>query len=391
MKEVSIVDTTLRDGEQAPGNAMSPHDKLALGLEIEKLGVQYIEGGFPASSPADQEATRLLSKRLSTSGLMSFCRAIASDVAMALEAGGTSSRHRIQILATGSEIHLKHKRGLTPAEGILEVVETVRLTRSLGSNPISVGIEDASRGSYDYLRALIEQSVSAGASNIVIADTTGCATPKEFGALVARARQWAPPAVTIATHCHDDLGLALANTLAGIEAGAQEAQVTLGGIGERAGNTALEELGALLHYKAEQYQACTSLRLDNMYTAYSRLRKIIGLEESRNKSIFGRYAFATAAGIHQQGMLRDPSTYEYVEPQKFGRERAMLIARHSGRAVLRHLLERMGQCTDEQTVNELYQKHVLARTTGDSEDIAILQERLRAELPSAVMNLEDAQ
>lgn len=369
---------------------MSPHDKLALGLEIEKLGVQYIEGGFPASSPADQEATRLLSKRLTTSGLMSFCRAIASDVAMALEAGGTSSRHRIQILATGSEIHLKHKRGLTPAEGILEVVETVRLTRSLGSNPISVGIEDASRGSHDYLRALIEQSVSAGASNIVIADTTGCATPKEFGALVARARQWAPQAVTIATHCHDDLGLALANTLAGIEAGAQEAQVTLGGIGERAGNTALEELGALLHYKAEQYQAYTSLRLDNMYAAYSRLRKIIGLEESRNKSIFGRYAFATAAGIHQQGMLRDPSTYEYVEPEKFGRERAMLIARHSGRAVLRHLLERMGQCTDEQTVNELYQKHVLARTTGDSEDIAILQERLRAELPSAVMNLEDA-
>lgn len=378
-RRISVFDTTLRDGEQAPANAMSPQDKLKLALRIEALGVDSIETGFPASSPSEFEATRLISKNLTTAKFVTFCRAVRADIEKAVEAGGVD-RHEVQVMATGSDLHLVHKRQITRKEAVDEVVDAVSFARSLGVASVSVPIEDASRGEHDLLRAITVSAIEAGADCFVIGDTSGCMTPEEYGDLIARFREWAPSPVRISTHCHDDFGLALANAVAGLKAGADEVQATLGGIGERAGNTALEELAALLSYKGEQLGLRTDIKTEGMYKAYETLREVIRLEEPRNKAIFGTYAFGTAAGVHQQGVLRNPATYEYVEPARFGRERSILIGRHSGRSVLRHLLDELGVQVDEDRLTELYREHVAERAGGDCEELSVVKDRLAREL-----------
>ncbi|MFD5076495.1 LeuA family protein [Streptomyces sp. NPDC058371] len=378
-RRITVFDTTLRDGEQAPANAMSPQDKLRLALQIEALGVDSIETGFPASSPSEFEATRLISQNLTKAKFVTFCRAVRADIDKAVEAGGVD-RHEVQVMATGSDLHLKHKRQITRKEAIDEVVDAVSYARSLGVESVSVPIEDASRGERDLLRAITVSAVEAGADCFVIGDTSGCMTPEEYAGLIADFREWAPSPVRISTHCHDDFGLALANAVAGLRAGADEVQVTLGGIGERAGNTALEELAALLAYKGEQLGLRTDIRTEGMYAAYATLRDIIRLEEPRNKAIFGTYAFGTAAGVHQQGVLRNPATYEYVEPARFGRQRSILIGRHSGRSVLRHLLDELGVKVDEDRLTELYRDHVAERVGGDCDELSVVKERLAREL-----------
>jgi 2-isopropylmalate synthase len=354
---------------------MNPEQKLELALKIERYGADFIEAGFPASSPAEFEATRLLSQHLTETSFVSFVRATRGDVDTAVDAGGTT-RHGIQVLATGSDIHLEHKRRITRDEAVAEVVDTVRYVKSLGIGHISVGIEDASRADLQFLRVLIENAVEAGAINLVVADTTGCCTPSSYGALIAQVRSWVPAHVTISTHCHDDLGLSLANALAGVLAGADEVQATLGGIGERAGNTAIEELAALLHYKREEFGIEVGIQLDQLYDAFVTLRDIIGMEAPRNKAIFGRYAFGTAAGVHQQGMLRDPRTYEYVEPSVFGRERSLLVTRHSGRSILRHVLSGLGYSVGDHDLDELYHTYIANWPGNDCEDLQALAARV---------------
>ncbi|GLF98501.1 LeuA family protein [Streptomyces yaizuensis] len=378
-RRISLFDTTLRDGEQAPANAMNPEQKLDLALRIEALGVDSVEAGFPASSPSDVEATKLISKELSKARFATFSRTVRRDVEIAVEAGGTVN-HEVQMVATGSDLHLEYKRGITREQSVAEVVDTVGFTRSLGIEHISVGIEDATRSDDAFLQALTESAVEAGATCIIIADTSGCATPEEFGTLMGKIRRWAPAPIRLSTHCHDDFGLSLANALAGIAAGADEVQATLGGIGERAGNTALEELAGVIAYKQDHLGVHTDIDLGAMYDAYTALRRIIRLEQPRNKAIFGTYAFGTTAGIHQQGILANPATYEYVEPSRFGRERSLLIGRHSGRAVLRHLLQQLGVEVDDERLNDLYRVHIAERVGGDCEDLAIVRERLAEEL-----------
>jgi 2-isopropylmalate synthase len=308
-----------------------------------------------------------------------FSRTTRRDVEVAVEAGGTAN-HEVQMVATGSRIHLEHKRGISREAAVLEVTDTVAFARSLGVEHISVGIEDASRGDDDLLRTLTESAVEAGATCIILADTTGCHTPDEYGTLIGKIRAWAPAPIRVSTHCHNDFGLSLANALAGLHAGADEVQVTLGGVGERAGNTPLEELAALLAYKTDHLGMYTDIELPAMYSAYNALRAVIKLDEPRNKPIFGKYAFGTAAGIHQQGMLSNPETYEFVEPARFGRQRSMLIARHSGRAVLRHLLGQLGVEADAELLNELYRVHIAERVGSDCEDLDVVRDRLAAEL-----------
>ncbi|MFV0132311.1 LeuA family protein [Streptomyces sp. HMX87] len=379
VRRVSVFDTTLRDGEQAPANAMRPEDKLDLALRIEALGVDSIETGFPASSPSEFKATRLISQHLTRAKFVTFCRAVRADIETAVEAGGVRN-HEVQVMATGSDLHLEHKRQITRKEAVDEVVDAVAFARSLGVDSVSVPIEDASRGEHDLLRAITVGAVEAGADCFVIGDTSGCLTPQEYGDLIAAFREWAPSPVRISTHCHDDFGLALANAVAGLQAGADEVQATLGGIGERAGNTALEEIAALLAYKSEELGLRTDVRTEGMYEAYTALRKVIRLEEPRNKAIFGTYAFGTAAGVHQQGVLRNPATYEYVEPARFGRQRSILIGRHSGRSVLRHLLDELGVEVSEEKLTELYRSHVEERVGGDCEELSVVRERLAREL-----------
>lgn len=368
VRRISIFDSTLRDGEQAPGNAMQPEQKLDVALAIEAVGVDVIETGFPSSSPSDYKATRLIAESMTSARIATLSRAQRRDINLAVEAGGTD-RHHLQIVATGSETHLKHKRGLSQAQAQREAIEAITYAKLLGVKHVTLGVEDASRGSDGLLRPLIVESVAAGADIVALADTTGCMIPAEFGGLVGRVRSWVPPEIVVSTHCHEDLGLSLANALAGIQAGAGEVQATLAGVGERAGNTALEELLAVLTYKSELIGATTTAKTDGLYLVFEIMRKAIGLSAPRNKAIFGVNAFATQAGIHQAGMLCAPINYEYVEPARFGRERAILIGRHSGRSVLRHLFEDLHLPVDEQLVENIYQEFIANRTNGECVDL----------------------
>ena len=369
LRRISIFDTTLRDGEQAPGNAMLPEQKLRIALALESMGVDVIESGFPSSSPRDAEATRLIANALSTAKLATLNRADPADIAISAEAGGVE-RHQLQLMATGSEVHLEHKRGISAAEGVAEIVSSIRFARSLGFRDISLGLEDASRGSDDYLRSLIDAALAEGATSVVPADTVGHMVPAEYGGLIARIRDWIGPDVKLGTHCHHDLGLSLANVLAAIEAGADEIQTTIAGIGERAGNTPLEELAAVLLYKGEHYGVRTELRTEQLYSVFQLVSEFIALPQPRNKAIFGVNAFATQAGIHQAGMLRAPITYEYVEPDRFGRERSMLVGRHSGRSVVRYALEREGLPVTDELVDLLYERYVADRSNGECISLA---------------------
>jgi len=368
LKRISLFDTTLRDGEQAPGNAMRPEQKLEIALAIQALGVDVIETGFPSSSPSDFKATQLIARSMSSARIATLNRALREDIRLAVEAGGTE-RHHVQILATGSETHLKYKRCISQAQAQREVIDAICYAKSLGVQYVTLGLEDASRGSDDLLRPLILESIDAGADTVAVADTVGCLTPAECGGLIGRIRSWVPPEIVVSTHCHEDLGLSLANALAGIQAGADEVQATLAGIGERAGNTALEELIAVLAYKGQSIGVTTTAKPEGLYHAFDVLRQAIGLSAPRNKAIFGANSFTTQAGVHQAGILRAPITYEYVEPARFGRERSILIGRHSGRSVLRYVFEDMGLPVDEDVIDRLYECHIANQTNGECVDL----------------------
>jgi len=354
---------------------MRPEQKLDLAMRLEAIGVDLIEAGFPASSPSDYKALQLISQGLSSARFTSFCRAVREDTVIAVEAGGTRN-HQLQVLATASDLHLEHKRGISRQEAVLEVADTMRFAGELGITDLSLGLEDSSRGDADLLRALIEGALEAGCGTVVIADTSGWMLPAEFAELTGMVRGWLPPSIVLSVHCHDDLGLAVANTLAAVEAGADEVQVTVGGIGERAGNASLEEFIAAVAYRGGRLGVSTAVKTGHLYAIYQVLAAEIGLAEQRAKAIVGTNAFATQAGIHQAGMLRNPETYEYLDPALFGRERSILVGRHSGRVVLRHLLEQLGIPVVDALVDQLYHEYIASRAGGECDELSLVRDQL---------------
>lgn len=384
-RKITVFDSTLRDGEQAPGNAMTPQEKLAIACALEAIGVSTVEAGFPSSSPSDFEAIRLISQALTAASFTSLCRANRSDIEIAADAGGVAN-HQVEIMAVGSEIHLEHKRGITRAEAVQEIQDTFRHAAALGFTDTSLGIEDATRGSEELLRSLCQTAVDNGCGTLVVADTTGCMVPEEFADLVSRVKEWSGDEARVSVHCHDDLGLSLPNTLAALTAGADEVQVTLAGIGERAGNTALEELAAVLAYKGDRLGFVCDIKTTGLAEAYDRLVDAIGPVAARAKSVFGANAFSTQAGIHQAGMLRNPVTYEFVEPEMFGRRRSILVGRHSGRNVVKHVFEQLGQPvrTGDPLLEEIYQTYVAERSSGECVTIEELRGVVEDRLSSTV-------
>jgi len=379
-RRIAVFDATLRDGEQAPGNAMSPDDKVRYALESEAFGADVIEVGFPGSSPADFTAAQLISGALSTARFSTFNRCSRADIDRSVAAAGVGPLHQIAVCGTGSDLHLEHKRGITREQARAEARDAVAYARSLGATDIAFCVEDASRADWDFVEALVRDAAEAGATTIGMADTTGWATPHEYASLFAAARRWLPAGTTLSTHCHDDLGLSLANALAAVLAGADEVQATLAGIGERSGNTPLEELAAVLMVKGECLGLSTGIAVDRLYDSFLRLATTISLPIPRNKAVFGDNAFATQAGIHQHGILQDPATYELVDPARFGRRRRLLVGRHSGRAILRHLLGTFGRTDDHDLVERLYEDLVATRAEADCDELDTLRARLVAEL-----------
>jgi len=351
MKQIVIFDTTLRDGEQSPGAAMNVPEKIQIAHGLAKMGVDVIEAGFPISSPGQFEAVRRIASEVSGPVICGLARARRDDIESAARAleGGTNTR--IHTFIATSDIHLMAKfaddrYGVTlddKREGILEMaVQAVRLAREY-TDDVEFSAEDAGRTDVDYLRRVVQAVVEAGATTINIPDTTGYCIPDEYRALIKSVVDIVPENVIVSTHCHDDLGLAVANSLSGIQAGARQVECTLNGIGERAGNAALEEIAMALAVRADHFQARTRIA-SRQLTAMSKLVSTFsGFIVQPNKAIVGKNAFSHEAGIHQDGVLKSRETYEIMRAEDVGQNvEAIRLGRHSGRHGLFERLTRIG-------------------------------------------------
>jgi len=360
METVQIFDTTLRDGEQSPGFSMNGGEKLLLARQLEQLGVDVIEAGFPIASPGDLDAVRTVAAEILGCRVAALARARQEDVNAALRALEPAAKPRLHIFLATSDLHLEHKLRITRQHALEQVGKMVLYGRAR-CDEVEFSAEDASRSDLDYLLAVIEAAASAGATIINLPDTVGYSTPEEYGAmfLAARKRLVDYPNVIFSAHCHNDLGLAVANSLAAVVAGARQVECTINGIGERAGNASLEEIAVALHVRQARYSASTNISLEKIYSTSRLLTSITGVSVPPNKAVVGANAFAHEAGIHQDGMLKNPMTYEIIVPEKVGvPTRRLVLGKHSGRNALRARLGELGYQTTEGELAECYKQAI---------------------------------
>ena len=349
---IIIFDTTLRDGEQSPGATMNLSEKIYMAQQLETLGVDIIEAGFAASSPGDFEAVATVSKELSKATVCSLARSMPQDIDKAAEALRHANKSRIHIFLATSALHMEYKLRKTPEQVLRMAEDAVRHAAATGAD-IEFSCEDASRSEMDFLVEVCNTAIGAGARTLNIPDTVGYAVPDEYGqfikTLISRVRKDIP--VIFSIHCHNDLGLGVANTLAALSAGARQAEVTVGGIGERAGNAALEELAMALQVRKNYFKLETNIDHKQIYPTVKRLYRVIGQPIARNKPIVGANAFAHESGIHQAGVLANPETYEIMTPESVGVPgNAIVLGKHSGRNAIKAKLEELGYTLDDDNV-----------------------------------------
>ena len=392
---VRIFDTTLRDGEQAPGAGLTAAEKLEVARQLARLKVDVIEAGFPAASPGDFEAVRRIAQE--TRGgiaVAALARCRDGDPQRAVEAIAVAERPHLHVFIATSDIHLKHKLRLSRDEALAEAVRWVRYGREqLGPDAeVEFSAEDASRTDIDYLLKVYEAVVDAGATTVNIPDTVGYAIPSEFGALVGRVVDLVGDAATVSVHCHNDLGLATANTLAAVQAGARQVEVTINGLGERAGNASLEEVVMALRTRPTQFPQLASGVQTEQITAASRLVSYLtGFTIQPNKAIVGGNAFAHESGIHQDGVIKNPLTYEIMTPQSVGLAGSQLtIGKLSGRKGLQGKLRELGHDLDGDALDIIYRQAIaLADSKKDvtDADLLALVEQRASEVPASVQLL----
>ncbi|HEY4424641.1 MAG TPA: 2-isopropylmalate synthase [Pyrinomonadaceae bacterium] len=334
---VSIFDTTLRDGEQSPGCSMNLTEKVRMANKLQDLGVDIIEAGFPIASDGDFAAVKAIAAQCRHVKVAALCRTAQADVARAAEALKYAARPRIHTFCATSDIHLEHKLKKTRGEVIAMTRAAVRQARSYADD-VEFSAEDATRSDIDYLCEVLDAAVDAGASVLNVPDTVGYTTPNEYTRLVQQVRERVVrdrDDVIISVHCHNDLGLAVANSLAAIEAGARQVECTINGIGERAGNASLEEIVMALHVRADRLPFETNIKTSELYPASQLLSSIVGFDVQPNKAIVGRNAFAHEAGIHQHGVINNPLCYEIMTPESVGvPANSLVLGKHSGRHAL---------------------------------------------------------
>jgi 2-isopropylmalate synthase len=334
---VSIFDTTLRDGEQSPGCSMNLTEKVRMAAKLQDLGVDIIEAGFPIASDGDFAAVKAIAAQCQHVKVAALCRTAEQDVTRAAEALKYAARPRIHTFCATSDIHLEHKLKKTRAEVIAMTRAAVRQARSYADD-VEFSAEDATRSDIDYLCEVLDAAVEAGASVLNVPDTVGYTTPNEYTHLVQQVRERVVrdrDDVIISVHCHNDLGLAVANSLAAIEAGARQVECTINGIGERAGNASLEEIVMALHVRADRLPFETGIKTNELYPTSQLLSSIVGFDVQPNKAIVGRNAFAHEAGIHQHGVINNPLCYEIMTPESVGvPANSLVLGKHSGRHAL---------------------------------------------------------
>jgi 2-isopropylmalate synthase len=354
--QVRIFDTTLRDGEQSPGCSMSPQQKAVMARALAELGVDIIETGFPASSQSDCEAAALIARELRETTLCVLSRCLPGDIEASARALQAAARPRLHVFLSTSPLHREHKLRMGRDEVLETAARNVAYARSF-VDEVEFSTEDGTRTEEDFLAEVIAVAIAAGATTINVPDTLGYATPAEMRALFQRLIAEVPGAadVVFSAHCHDDLGMAVANSLAAIEGGARQVECTINGIGERAGNCAMEELVMALKVRGAYFGADTRIDTRRLVPTSQLLSRLVGMPVQRNKAVVGANAFAHESGIHQHGMLRHRGTYEIMHPEDVGwRSSQMVLGRHSGRAAVAHRLRALGFALEDEALDRVF-------------------------------------
>jgi 2-isopropylmalate synthase len=358
---ITVFDTTLRDGEQSPGCSMNVKEKVRLAVQLDRLGVDVIEAGFPIASDGDFAAVQAVAAAVPRPTIAALARASRLDIERAAEALTAAVRSRIHVFLATSDIHLQHKLRITRQQCLEQARDSVRLARTY-SNDVEFSPEDATRTDPEFLFQVLAAVIEAGATTLNIPDTVGYTVPAEFGGLIEsiRKRVRGADGVTISAHCHNDLGLAVANSLAAVGAGARQVECTINGIGERAGNASLEEIVMAMRVRPDRYPYDTGIASEQLYPTSQMLEEITGVAVQPNKAIIGRNAFAHEAGIHQDGMLKNPLTYEIMTPKSVGvPDSKLVLGKHSGRHALSLRCEQLGYKFDRRELDEIYRKFVV--------------------------------
>jgi 2-isopropylmalate synthase len=373
---ITVFDTTLRDGEQSPGCSMNHQEKLRLAHQLDRLGVDVVEAGFPIASEGDFAAVKAIASVIRRPIIAGLARACRPDIERAWEALQDAARPRIHVFLATSDIHLQYKLRITRDQCLTQARDAVRFAKSL-CDDVEFSPEDATRTDPDFLCKVLEAVVEAGATTLNIPDTVGYTVPAEFGELIStiRRRVKGIDNVTISAHCHNDLGMAVANTMAAIAAGARQVECTINGIGERAGNAALEEIVMAMRVRRDRYPYETGIAGEQLFAASQMLSEITGVPVQPNKAVTGRNAFAHEAGIHQDGVLKNPLTYEIMTPQSVGvPDSKLVLGKHSGRHALSIRCEQLGYQFDRRALDDIYRRFVrLADKIKHVEDHHLLE------------------
>ena len=380
--QIVFFDTTLRDGEQSPGCTMHHNEKLRMAHQLAALGVDIIEAGFAIASQGDFNSVNAIAKEVLGPRIASLARCKREDIESAARAVEPAQKNRIHTFLATSDLHLEAKLRITRAQAIDQVGECVRLARSYTDN-VEFSTEDGTRSDIDFLIQMVNVAVEAGATTINIPDTVGYTTPAEYKALFEKVRANVPNSddIIFSTHCHDDLGMAVANSLAGVDGGARQVECTINGIGERAGNAALEEIAAALTTRHDRYPYTSNIVMNQLYPTSKLLGEIISFSCSPNKAVVGKNAFAHESGIHQHGVLANPLTYEIMTPASVGfTGQNIVLGKHSGRRALEHRLTELGHKLSKPELDAVYLRFTeLAdrkKSIYDQDILALLHEPL---------------
>lgn len=386
---IRIFDTTLRDGEQSPGATMTIEEKLQIADQLVRLQVDVIEAGFPAASPGDLAAVKEIAHHVHGPAVTGLARASIVDIDAVWEAVREAERPVIHVFLATSEIHLKHKFNIGPEEALQRIKAMVEYARKLCPT-VEFSAEDATRSDWEYLCRVCEIAIKAGASTINLPDTVGYTTPGEYAEMFSTIRNRVPgiEEVTLSAHCHNDLGMATANTLAAITAGVRQVEVTINGIGERAGNTAMEEVVMALRTRPEKFRYMTTrIKAEELVMASQLLSRLTGLPVQPNKAVVGANAFAHEAGIHQDGMLKNRLTYEIMTPQSVGwGETKLVLGKHSGRHGLDARLRQLGHRLNASELKTAYARFIALadmKKHATDEDLIYIAESSK-ETPAAI-------
>ena len=353
---IIFFDTTLRDGEQSPGCTMHHDEKLRLAHQIAALGVDVLEAGFAIASDGDFAAIRAVAREVRGPRIASLSRCKREDIEASARAVEPAPSNRIHLVLASSDLHLECKLRITRDQALDQAAESVRLARSFAED-VEFSTEDGTRSDPEFLLKMITVAVQAGATTINIPDTVGYTTPEEYAAIfrLVKARVPGIDDIILSAHCHNDLGMAVANSLAGIEGGARQVECTINGIGERAGNAALEEIAAALMVRRDKFPYTNNIVLSQLYPTSQMLAECIAFACSPNKAVVGANAFAHESGIHQHGMMANPLAYEIMTPESVGAGHTKLVlGKHSGRRALADRLEKLGHPLDRNQVDEVY-------------------------------------